>query len=105
MLPILEYAAFYDYIKNELCINQDKPEMQCNGKCHLKTELAKASNSENDSEKNHYVSVEDSIVFFQNTKINYSCLFPKERNEKINSSYNISYKFNYTNFIFHPPLV
>ena len=33
-IPFVEYAAFYDYIKNELCVNKDTPEMGCNGKCY-----------------------------------------------------------------------
>ena len=105
VLPILEYAAFYDYIKNELCINLDKPEMQCNGKCHLKKELAKVSNSEKDTEKNQYASVEHSLVFFQKIKINTFGFFPKRLNKKINYSYNNIYQFDYMGSIFHPPLV
>ncbi len=35
VIPILKYIVFYDYIKNELCENKDKPKLECNGKCHL----------------------------------------------------------------------
>ena len=101
----MEYAAFYEYIKTELCINQDKPELQCNGKCHLKEELAKASTSENGSEKNHSFSVEHSVIYFQDTHIDYLLFYTNEQNSKINSLYNDIYKFHYTDFIFHPPLV
>jgi hypothetical protein len=34
-------AINYDYISKVLCINKDKPELKCNGKCHLMKELAK----------------------------------------------------------------
>jgi len=101
----MEYAAFYEYIKTELCINQDKPELQCNGKCHLTEELTKVSNSENGSKKNQSISVEQSVVYFQDTLTEYTLFFPKEQPLKINTSYNNIYKFNYTHFIFHPPLV
>lgn len=30
-----DYFVRYDYYSTVLCDNQDKPEMQCNGKCHL----------------------------------------------------------------------
>lgn len=101
----MEYAAFYEYIKTELCINQDKPELQCNGKCHLTEELTKVSNSEHGSEKNHSFSVEHSVVYFQDTHVDYVLFYPKEQPLKINSLYNNIYKYNYTDVVFHPPLV
>ena len=35
MLPHIIYYANYDYIVTELCVNKDKPELQCNGRCYL----------------------------------------------------------------------
>ncbi|MEM0997325.1 MAG: hypothetical protein AAGN35_09615 [Bacteroidota bacterium] len=34
--PFLSYRYNYAYIATVLCINRDKPEMRCNGACHLK---------------------------------------------------------------------
>lgn len=103
IIPFVEYAAFYDYIKNELCVNQDKPELKCNGKCHLKKELAKASDSEKSSDKNH-TSSEVQVVFFQNIFSTQLVLFSAERTSKINTFYNQMYTFDYTDIVFHPPL-
>ena len=47
IMPIISYAVNYEYISTELCENKDKPEMACNGKCHLKKELAKEDNKPN----------------------------------------------------------
>ena len=33
------------YIAEVLCINKDKPEMGCNGKCHLNKQLKKKAES------------------------------------------------------------
>jgi len=44
LLPIIEYYWDYEYIATVLCENKDKPEMQCNGKCHLKKEIKKQQN-------------------------------------------------------------
>ncbi|MFY9153777.1 MAG: hypothetical protein WAO52_17290 [Prolixibacteraceae bacterium] len=52
VLPIVEYALNKDYIAKNLCINRDKPKSCCEGKCHLKKELAKSDTSE-DSEQNN----------------------------------------------------
>ncbi|WP_299779193.1 hypothetical protein [uncultured Formosa sp.] len=106
LIPLVEYAAFYDYIKNELCVNKETPELQCNGKCHLKSQLAKATDTEKgNNEKGNSISFENSLVFFQDTTINYILFFPKKQQLKIDSSYNKIYKFSYMGFVFHPPLV
>lgn len=51
---ICDSAVYLNYLMHEseitelFCINKDEPEMQCNGKCHLKDMLQK---DQNDSEK------------------------------------------------------
>ncbi|MFB9055794.1 hypothetical protein ACFFU9_03475 [Mariniflexile ostreae] len=104
IIPLVEYAAFYDYIKNELCINKDAPKLACNGKCYLKKELAKASHSENGNEKKQASSAEHDIVFFQDLCFDTLVAFSPDRNLSINTSYNKIYKFDFMDFIFHPPL-
>ena len=39
--PFIEYMINYDYISKVLCINKNKPELSCNGKCHLMKTLKK----------------------------------------------------------------
>lgn len=41
LLPYLEYSAYYDVIVNEYCVEKDKPESDCNGKCYLKKKISK----------------------------------------------------------------
>ena len=43
-MPFIEYQLNKKYIAEVLCVNKDKPEMHCNGKCHLKKQLKKANN-------------------------------------------------------------
>lgn len=40
------YIINKDYIISELCINKNKPEQQCRGKCHLKKQLKQQDNQE-----------------------------------------------------------
>ncbi len=35
LLPIIVYYANYDYIAQELCVNKDKPYLDCNGRCYV----------------------------------------------------------------------
>ncbi len=51
VLPFLEYIIDYDYIVEVLCINKEEPELQCNGKCHLKKQLAIAAEEDIPEEK------------------------------------------------------
>jgi hypothetical protein len=42
------YLVQYNYYAEVLCENQDKPEMECNGKCALMQELDKADDGNSD---------------------------------------------------------
>ncbi len=55
-MPIITYAINYDYIRTELCENVDEPELKCNGKCHLKKELAKEVQEKNPVSESKKVS-------------------------------------------------
>jgi hypothetical protein len=41
--PLAEYTLNKAYIALALCENKDKPELQCEGKCHLAKEITKAN--------------------------------------------------------------
>jgi len=41
--PLLEYYIRYDYFAKELCLNRNRPELHCNGKCILMQRLKQAS--------------------------------------------------------------
>lgn len=41
IMPVFEYLVNEDYIAEFLCVNKDKPEMHCNGKCYLAQMLKK----------------------------------------------------------------
>jgi len=43
VIPYLEYLTRKNFIIENLCINREKPETTCNGKCHLKKQIQKES--------------------------------------------------------------
>lgn len=106
VFPCLEYIINYDYIVKELCVNKAKPEMKCNGKCHLMKELAKASEKEapisSDKKSTHH---DFEVLFFENKffSIKSNCEFIAD--SELNSAYNNLYSFKKSNLIFHPPIV
>ena len=54
--PLMEYAANYDYIIENLCENKDKPMLNCNGKCYLAKMLAEESDKEDSNPFNNELS-------------------------------------------------
>lgn len=67
VIPVIEYIANYDYIATVLCENKEKPQMHCNGKCHLMKELAKASETEKPQSEKKNIHQETEVLFFQET--------------------------------------
>lgn len=105
MMPLLDYAVNYNYIKKNLCENRSKPELLCNGKCYLKKEIAKASQEKTKNDSRITLSslsdifiISDEFTFIH---INY---YYSESSDSL-SELNFSYKFNLFSKIFHPPLI
>lgn len=74
VFPVFQYAVNYDYIVAELCEQKAVTNNTCNGKCHLKKELAKASTDQDDQKKQdsklEKVTVEH--LFLQNFSYNFT---------------------------------
>jgi hypothetical protein len=103
--PVLEYVVNYDYISKVLCENKAKPQMNCNGKCHLMKELAKASENEKpiSSDKKN-ASQEFEILFLEEIQsFRIAPVFlPKQL--KFNTNYsNLYFRLN-SDPVFRPPI-
>lgn len=99
--PFVEYAVNYDYISKVLCINKDKPELKCNGKCQLMKELDK---QQDDDFKSLRISMEEypiGFVSILNVEVEEK-LFVKEKEP---FSYKKNYHFSFNQEVFHPPTV
>ena len=105
MWLVVEYVVNYDYIVKVLCENKDKPEMHCNGKCHLTKELAKEAGAEDKNPLNDKTSKTEVPQFIISENIA-EYMFPSET--EFFSVDNIGYTPNlnsslYTSKILHPP--
>lgn len=99
--PFVEYAINYDYISKVLCINKDKPELNCNGKCQLMMELEQ---QQDDDFKSLRISMEEypiGFVSILNVDVD-DKLFVKE---KESFSYKKNYYYLFNQEVFHPPTV
>ena len=57
-LVIANYYLNKDYIAKNLCENRDKPQLHCNGKCHLCKQLNKTENNNQKSGNIKEVNIE-----------------------------------------------
>lgn len=102
-MPVLDYIINYDYIAKELCENKAKPQMHCNGKCHLMKELAKAAENEKPASQKKSPHQETEVLFCE-TVIDFSfstndaVVFAKNV-----TGYNNLYSSLNTTTVFHPP--
>lgn len=103
VLPVFEYIVNYEYISKVLCVNKDKPKMQCNGKCHLMQELAKSSENEKPISDKKIATQEFEVLFFQEIKLIKICDFFFKNQEKDNDNYSNLYTFLKNSAFFRPP--
>ena len=106
IVPVVDYVVNYDYISKVLCVNKAKPQMHCNGKCHLMKELAKAAESEKpiSSDKKDSSKQETELLFFlESPKLVFQ---PHFFLIKSSSNYNYSNLYSHLECysIFHPPI-
>lgn len=85
----------------ELCENKDTPELQCNGKCHLKKVMETSQQSEN--KPIHLIEFKDVILYSQN--ISEHEFLSVNLNRSLFDSYINNYKFLVDFPLFHPPKV
>lgn len=108
VLPLVDYWVNYDYIANELCENKAKPEMHCDGKCHLKKELAKAVEDEkstSSSDKKNTSKQEVEVLFFENKILQLSKVLLTSTSKEVNNHYQNLYGYLTAHAVFHPPTV
>lgn len=100
----MDYVINYEYIATQLCENKEKPELKCNGKCHLAKELAKASEEEKpiSQNKKNQTSEIEFLYFNQVTDFNFKTILRFSRKE-INTFYFNFYKRKHFSSTFHPP--
>ena len=101
--PILEYCFNYNYIVEVLCVNKDKPRLNCNGKCYLMKQLQKQS-SENSTKKSQSIQLENyPIGFIEIAEI----IQPQQFNFTLKRNYFYFNNYSYLkeNIPFQPPQV
>lgn len=100
---IVWYYANRDYVAKELCINKERPQMACNGKCFLNKKL-KETDSNQDNHALEHIKKLIEITPYIISKIKELPKIPviKSPNQGVLSN---NYQFTLYEDIFHPPSV
>lgn len=99
ILPLFDYVINQDYIAEFLCVNTDKPELDCNGKCYLVQELEQQNKDK--KENLPKIAMEDYPIGFVHF---ISFASPKDTLYiSISINYSNNYSFMYIANRFHPP--
>lgn len=104
IFPVLSYAIHYDYIVKELCENKDNIKSDCKGSCHLKKELANASQTEQtDKRESKFPSFNLEVIYFHILE-DFNLEHYSTSEKKRLNHYKILYFRLYSTSIFQPPL-
>lgn len=104
VFPILDYVLNYHYIATELCENKNVPELGCNGKCHLKKELAKAYKNDVPASNEKKIENIETVILFMINILVFNFANTLQTFVKINTVYQNLYSHLNTVFVFHPPV-
>lgn len=100
----LIYAGFdlnQKYIAEQLCVNKDKPEMHCNGKCYLAKKIKQAEEKEKSLEQQSQKNRFQEALITSKLKIYYPLIAITNR-IIIERSSDLP---KHSSSIFHPPKV
>ncbi len=100
-MPHVNYWMNRDFIASVLCENKDKPELECNGKCHLKKQIQENTEDQNEGQE---VSNRLMVEFFQTSEaIEFTAPVEPAEEEFCNCSEPLTVGFSPS--VFHPPQV
>ncbi|MGM5632071.1 hypothetical protein O2K51_14325 [Apibacter raozihei] len=104
LIPLLDYGLNYKYFSTVLCINKNKPETHCNGKCQLAKEIAdKAAQDSQENTTSNSIKFVD--VFIIIDKLDFS--INKIQISPVTNFYHYIdlYSIIYQTSIFKPPVL
>ncbi|MGN6494905.1 MAG: hypothetical protein ACTHLE_23160 [Agriterribacter sp.] len=101
-LACLQYQFNKDFIAANLCENKEKPQLQCEGKCHLKKQIEKNSDAPNPTGEKSAVKL-TITDFFEENSFSFAGIV-SGTGAGYSVYYNNHYSHLHTSPVFHPPL-
>lgn len=100
------YAGFemnQKYIAENLCINKNRPEMHCNGKCYLMNKLKQAEDHEKKQTAKDNLNQLVSSFFQEAVSLRFNAAVIIKNNKNSFPRYGYQYSSHYIETIFRPP--
>lgn len=88
-----------NYIAEKLCINKNRPELNCHGKCFLMKKLAEAEKKQQAERSTQQKNLFQEIATVNHTRFKFNTCLLAEINTPYISNYQLIREFP----IFHPP--
>ena len=79
VVPFIEYAINFEYIKEVLCINKENRELKCDGKCHLNEQLSKSTNEPGQNNPDLPTITVEKVIGIANDLFHYSIYGSEDR--------------------------
>jgi len=99
---LLVFAGFEmnkSYIAKELCVNKNRPEMHCNGRCYLMNKLKQAQEKEHQQEQQFQkIQLQEALVYTPFTFKRYA-----SPSRPLHFPYATGIPVSSVNAVFHPP--
>ena len=101
---IAYYQTNLSQIIEDFCVNKDKPELNCDGKCYLAQKLDQSATNSDEVENNLEIAESFTLVFF--SPLNYESTNSNSFIYKeINQNYKNNYSYLFSSNFFIPPNV
>ena len=101
IMPYVDYALRYDYISQVLCINKEKPQTTCKGKCYLEKQIKNSSKKKSETPQSHKNKLLCFPLFIEKTtRVEFSLL---AENIIYREVYSKNGSKGFENKVFHPP--
>jgi len=103
-LVMFEFYLNQEYVAQNLCVNRDKPQLHCNGKCHLRKQLNEEEKRDQDNPERR---AENKSEIFYHPSFAIAAITPAYTllNRIYNNPACIGTPVDQAFTIFHPPAV
>ncbi len=99
---LIDYQLRKDFIAKALCVNKQKPQLNCNGKCYLAKRLKTAEEQESKAQHNIFNKYEAPTMICEEVSNPHFQSF-SAANTSATDSYSNHYSGLFAVHIFHPP--
>jgi len=101
---VTDFVINQDYIAKVLCINKERPKLNCDGKCYLAQKLKNTPDQNNNQLPESFKNLKLEILHFYSEVNAFNLNSTKHTSQKTENYFrNKLFPIDYTFKVFHPP--